>query len=189
MWKRPAERSADSAYPIVEDGALSWHGDPYPARGWDSSPVNDPQSLRGRAMWDSPVWQVPFPVAEISEANAQDVGDFEHGAPESITRWSPWEHGGVTPLASDSDGHPPSHNLLGTANFFASDPSRGPGSNVAGCYMSTNWTHMVMNQPGTVMLGHQTFWAPFQPKPSLDFSPSTVYEPFPSFGTVARKIV
>lgn len=161
----------------------------YNPEAWVSQPYQDPQSARGRALWDSAVWQIPYPVSEISTANQQDQGHaIGEVAAESITRWTPWESHGVTPLPNGREDQPSGHNIFGTANFFASDPSRGPGSCSAGCYMSTDWTHMVMGQPGSVMLGHQTFWGPYQPKPSLDFSPSTVYQPFPSYGTVAPKI-
>jgi hypothetical protein len=151
-------------------------------------PYNDPESLRGRALWDQTVWQVPYPVAEISANSVPDDGDFALGTPENMTRWTPWEHGGVVALPNGRENQPSGHRLLGNANFFASDPSRGPGSPSAGCYMSTNWTHMVIAQPGSVMLGHQTFWGPFQPKPSVDFFPSTNYQPYPSFGSVAKKV-
>lgn len=190
MWKSAPKRSVDSSYAANQqpEGELVFHGSPYPAASWDQQPYQDARSTRGRALFDQAVWQVPYPVAEIAAANAQDVGDFVHGSPESITRWTPWESEGVTPLANGRPNQPSGHNLLGTANFFASDPSRGPGSPTAGCYFSTDWTHMVLNQPGTVMLGHQTFWGPRQPKPSVDFFPSTVYQPSPSFGSVAPKV-
>ena len=193
MWKQPAARSADSSYyspnQEAEPGALVFHGSPYPAAGWDEAPQNDPRSLRGRALWDSPKWQVPYPVAEISATQRQNAIDGA-GAPESMTRWSPWEHdGGLDPLHNGQHGVPSGHNLSGLGNFFASDPSRGPGSPSAGCYMSTDWTHMVLNQPGSIIIGHQTFSpSPYQAKPSVDFFPSTVYQPSPSFGTVAPKV-
>jgi hypothetical protein len=193
VWKRPAERSADTSYynpnQEAEAGALVFHGSPYPAEGWDQSPVNDPQSLRGRALFDQTVWQVPYPVAEISANNVPDDGDFALGTPENITRWTPWGMYTVRALANGAENQPSGHRLLGNASFFASDPSRGPGSNTAGCYFSTDWTHMVLNQPGSIIIGHQTFSpAPIQPKPSVDFFPSTVYQPSPSFGTVAPKV-
>jgi hypothetical protein len=196
VWKSRPARSADSAYPAAtaepqqapEEGALVHHGSSYPATAWDQNPYNDPRSLRGRALWDQAEWQVPYPVAEISANQHIDDGDYFQGAPESITRWTPWGHQGVTPLENGAPNQPSGHRLLGNANFFASDPSRGPGSPSSGCYMSTDWTHMVLAQPGTVMIGHQTFWGPYQPKPSVDFYPSTVYQPFPSFGSMSKKV-
>jgi hypothetical protein len=193
-WKQAPQRSADSSYGAVanatpDDEALVFHGSPYPAQAWDQQPYQDPGSTRGRALYDQAVWQSPvYPVAEISANQVIDIGDYAHGAPESITRWTPWEHEGITPLPNGAENQPSGHRLLGNANFFASDPSRGPGSPSQGCYMSTDWTWMVLNQPGTVMQGHQTFWGPYQPKPSVDFFPSTVYQPSPSFGVVAPKV-
>lgn len=190
-WKQAPRRSADSDYSPnqqAEEGALVFHGSGYPAASWDQQPYEDPRSTRGRALFDQAVWQVPYPVAEISANQRRDLGDFAHGSPESITRWTPWESHGVTPLENGQHGVPSGHNLLGLGNFFASDPSRGPGSNSHGCYFSTDWTHMVVNQPGSIMLGHQTFWGPRHPKPPVDFFPSTVYQPSPSFGAVAPKV-
>ncbi len=191
-WKQAPARASDSSYAVAEQApeeGLVFHGSPYPAQAWGDHPYNDPRSTRGRALFDEAVWQSPvYPVAEISANQVQDIAEQVLATPENITRWTPFESHGVNALPNGRENQPSGHNIFGLASFFASDPSRGPGSPSAGCYMSTDWTHMVLRQPGSVMLGHQTFWAPRQPKPSVDFFPSTVYQPSPSFGVVAPKV-
>jgi hypothetical protein len=148
------------------------HG--YQVAAW--APVaeeNQPGSLAGRAMFDSTVWQVPYPVAEICVTGQNQVPLPNH---ENMTRWSP--EGGLYPVGGVDTR---SVAYFGHASFFASDPMRyGPP-------WQTNWDHMALG--GTVMQGHQTFWAPFQQKPSVDFFPSTEYNPYPSWGSVQRKVL
>lgn len=163
-------------------------------------------SLRGRSMWDTPVYNnfggsgrgttgpsnqgsvYSTPVRELVATNEPLV---PFATTENITRWSPWLGGGNTRFdGSDAQAvaqeplHVSSHNMVGTGNFFASDPSLWGAS----LSMQTSWEHMALG--GSVMLGHQTYSrTPVQSQFSPEFYPSTVYEPAPSFGSVVPRVV
>src|SRR5438132_7915336 len=143
-WKRQPSRQMDSGPSSEEYPAPRG----YQAGAWAPEPYENPNTLEGRAMFDSPVWQVPYPVAEICVTGENQVPLPAH---ENMTRWSP--ESGLVPV----DGvDTRSVSYFGHASFFASDPARW------GSYFQTNWDHMAIG--GTVMQGHQTFWGPYQPK-------------------------
>lgn len=196
-WK---QRGAGAGVPEQPPDAL---GNPVAFYG---SVYDGPQSLAGRAAWDTPVYNnfggggagtfgpsnsgsvYSTPVRELVATNEPLMA---WGPSENITRWSPWLGEGNNRFdGSDATAvaqeplHVTSHSLFGNGNFFASDPSLWGAS----LSMQTSWEHMAIG--GSVMLGHQTFIrSPIQQQFSPEFYPSTVYEPAPSFGSVVPKVV
>ena len=140
----------------------------------EQEPLYDPMSNAGRAMWDTPVWWEPVRPERVALANVPDPEARAMPTKENMTRWTPFGPNGQVEAL-------PSRPQNATLAFT------GAGLWRASLGAQTDWDHMAVG--GTVELAGQQIYASLQANSTVEFYPSTIYRPAPSFGSVAPPVL